>query len=84
MAHDLVQVYLKDKLLMMENKESKEKTQVNPTVKQNWTGSKVALIELLYALHTEGVFNNGASDLKDVVEYFETTFNIDLGELVNT
>ena len=80
MAHDLIQVYLEDKLLMIENREPKEKSQVNPKVKQNWTGSKVALIELLYALHTEGVFNNGASDLKDVAEYFENIFNIDLGQ----
>jgi hypothetical protein len=80
MAHDLIQVYLEDKLLMIENKEPKEKSQVNPKLKQNWTGSKVALIELLYALHTEGVFNNGASDLKDIAEYFENIFNIDLGQ----
>jgi hypothetical protein len=80
MAHDLIQVYLEDKLLMMENREPKEKSQVNPKLKQNWTGSKVALIELLYALHTEGVFNNGASDLKDIAEYFENIFNIDLGQ----
>ena len=80
MAHDLIQVYLEDKLLMMENREPKEKSQVNPKVKQTWTGSKVALIELLYALHTEGVFNNGTSDLKDIAEYFENVFNIDLGQ----
>ncbi len=80
MAHDLIQVYLEDKLLMIENKEPKEKSQVNHKIKQNWTGSKVALIELLYALHTEGVFNNGASDLKDIAEYFENIFNIDLGQ----
>ena len=80
LAHDLIQVYLEDKLLIMENRDPKEKSQVNPKVKQNWTGSKVALIELLYALHTEGVFNNGASDLKDVAEYFENIFNIDLGQ----
>jgi hypothetical protein len=80
MAHDLIQVYLEDKLLMMENREPKEKSQVNPKVKQNWTGSKVALIELLYALHSEGVFNNGASDLKDIAEYFQNVFNIDLGQ----
>lgn len=49
-------------------------------MKQNWTGSKVALVELLYALHTEGVFNNGTSDLKDIAEYFENIFNIDLGQ----
>jgi len=80
LAHDLIQVYLEDKLLIMENRDPKEKSQVNPKVKQNWTGSKVALIELLYALHTEVVFNNGASDLKDVAEYFENIFNIDLGQ----
>lgn len=80
MAHDLIQVYLEDQLLMLENKEPKEKSQVNPKVKQTWTGSKVALIELLYALHTEGVFNNGSSDLKDIAEYFENIFNINLGQ----
>ena len=80
MAHDLIQVYLEDKLLIIENKEPREKSQVNPKLKQNWTGSKVALIELLYALHTEGVFNNGTSDLKDIAEYFENMFNIDLGQ----
>lgn len=79
-AHDLIQVYLEDQLLMLENKEPKEKSQVNPKVKQTWTGSKVALIELLYALHTEGVFNNGSSDLKDIAEYFENIFNINLGQ----
>lgn len=84
MAHDLIQVYLEDKLLMLKNKEPKEKSQVNPKVKQNWTGSKVALVELLYALHTEGVFNNGTSDLKDVAEYFENVFNIDLGQYHRT
>ena len=80
MAHDLIQVYLEDMLLMIENKEPREKSQVNHKLKQNWTGSKVALTELLYALHTEGVFNNGTSDLKDIAEYFENIFNIDLGQ----
>jgi hypothetical protein len=45
-----------------------------------WTGSKVELIELIYALHTEGVFNNGTSGLKEVTTFFETAFNIDLGQ----
>jgi hypothetical protein len=80
MAHDLIQVYLEDMLLMIENKEPREKSQVNHKLKQNWTGSKVALTELLYALHTEGVFNNGTSDLKEIAEYFENIFNIDLGQ----
>mgnify|MGYP000703370779 CR=1 FL=1 len=60
--------------------ENSEKSQRKPNVKLTWTGSKVALIELIYALHTEGVFNNGAADLKDIAEYFEHTFEIDLGQ----
>ncbi|KAB1157818.1 RteC domain-containing protein [Flavobacterium luteum] len=79
-ANDLIELYLEDKLLNMNNRDQKEKSQVNHKVKQVWTGSKVALIELLYALHSEGVFNNGASDLKEIAEYFESVFDIDLGQ----
>ena len=80
LANDLIELYLENQLLMLENNESSEKSQRKPNVKLTWTGSKVALIELIYALHTEGVFNNGAADLKDIAEYFEHTFEIDLGQ----
>jgi hypothetical protein len=33
LAHDLIQVYLEDKLIIMENKDPKEKSQVNPKLK---------------------------------------------------
>lgn len=65
---------------MIENKDNSEKSQRKPNIKLMWTGSKVALIELLYALQSEGVFNNGAVDLKDIAEYFEHIFEIDLGQ----
>ena len=74
---------IKRMLLPVDNEDHmppKEKSQLNHNLKLNWTGSKVALIELLYALHTEGVFNNGTSDLKDIAEYFENVFSIDLGQ----
>ena len=64
---------------MIENKGTNEKTQRQPNMKMMWTGSKVALTELIFALHTEGAFNNGAADLKDIAEYFEHIFEIDLG-----
>lgn len=80
MAHDLIQVYIEDRLLKLSKKKPKEKSQVSHKGKQTWTGSKVALTELLYALHAEGVFNNGTSDLKEVAECFEEAFNIDLGQ----
>lgn len=80
LANDLIQLYLEDQLIMIENKDLGDKSQRKPNVKLMWTGSKVALIELMYALHTEGVFNNGAADLKDIADYFEHTFDIDLGQ----
>lgn len=84
LANDLLQLYLENQLVLLENKEDKQKSQRNPNSKLNWTGSKVALTELLYALQTEGVFNNGTADLKDIAEYFEENFNIDLGQYRRT
>ncbi|WP_159777633.1 RteC domain-containing protein [Flavobacterium sp. 9AF] len=80
LANDLIQLYLENQLLMIENKDNSEKSQRKPNIKLMWTGSKVSLTELLYALHSEGVFNNGAADLKDIAEYFEHIFEIDLGQ----
>ncbi|WP_421497808.1 RteC domain-containing protein [Flavobacterium columnare] len=80
LANDLIQLYLENQLIMIENKDTTEKTQRKPNVKMTWTSPKVSLIELIYALHTEGVFNNGAADLKEIAEYFEHIFEIDLGQ----
>ena len=68
LAHDLLQLYLEDKLKTLERKNDKLNIQRNPNSKLIWTGSKVSLTELLYALHSEGVFNNGAVDLKNIAE----------------
>lgn len=84
LANDLIQLYLENQLVMINNKDNGEKSQRKPNLKMIWTSPKVALIELLYALHTEGVFNNGTADLKDIAEYFEHIFEIDLGQYRRT
>lgn len=84
LANDLIQLYLENQLIMIENKDNNEKSQHKPNVKITWTAPKVSLTELLYALHSQGVFNNGAVDLKDIAEYFEHTFEIDLGQYRRT
>lgn len=84
LANDLIQLYLEDQLIMIENKDLGDKSQRKPNVKLTWTSSKVALTELIYALHSEGVFNNGAADLKDIAKYFEHAFEIDLGQYRRT
>ena len=50
-------------------------------VNAKWTGSKVALIELIYAVQTSGCINNGKSDLKRLTAYVENAFEIDLGDI---
>ena len=51
---------------------------------QKWTGSKVELNEFIYALHAQGVFNNGTTDLKETAKFFEETFDIDLAQFHST
>lgn len=46
-----------------------------------WTGSKRALVELIYALETNGDFNKGTTTLKEIAGYFERMFSIDVDDL---
>jgi hypothetical protein len=46
--------------------------------KLTWTGSKVALVELIYGLQTSGVFNNATADIKQLALCFEQLFNVEL------
>lgn len=42
-----------------------------------WTGSKAQLIELVYALESYGVFNNGKTNVKEVMGYLQHCFKVD-------
>lgn len=44
-----------------------------------WTASKANLVELIYALQSGGVYNNGQSEIKEIAETFEQFFQVDLG-----
>jgi len=78
LANDLIQVYLEDQL---NNKHYKKADSKSPL---NWTASKTALTELIYALYSHGVFNNGSTDIKLIAKTFEDTFNIDLSDFYHT
>ena len=84
LANDLIQLYLENQLIMIDNKDNSEKTFRKPNINLTWTSSKVALTELLYALHAEGVFNNGNTEIKDIGTYLEYAFNIELGDYYRT
>lgn len=78
LANDLIQVYLEEQLHNIEQK----KVLDNSTL--NWTASKTALTELIYALSAQEVFDNGNADIKVIAKTFERTFNIDLGDFYHT
>lgn len=79
-ANDNIQVYLETNLKKYQNG-----NQVNQHTEANhkglrWTGSKVALVELMYALHAEGVLNNGNLSLNEIAKNIESAFNLDIGQ----
>lgn len=80
LANDLIKSYIESEITKLEDTHDHLQPINLPSKKQKWTGSKVELIEIIYALHTEGVFNNGKSSLKEVVSYFESAFDIGLGQ----
>lgn len=47
-----------------------------------WTESKIALVELIYALHASASF--GRTDIKTIVKVFEDAFAVDLGNFART
>lgn len=48
--------------------------------KRNWTGEKINLIEIAYGIYYTGQLNNGKADLKDIIEWLETSLNVDLSQ----
>lgn len=84
LAHDRLQVYLEEELSNLDRKENSMITQDASKVKLYWTESKTALIELIYALHSHGAFENGRADIKDIAASFQNLFGIELGDYYRT
>tara|TARA_R100000750_G_scaffold62791_1_gene58112 strand:- start:918 stop:1748 length:831 start_codon:yes stop_codon:yes gene_type:complete len=45
-----------------------------------WTGQKVDLVELVYALQASGLINNGNVGIKDLATALEQLFNVEVGD----
>ena len=77
-ANEMLKNFIENELKAIDSTSTPPETESTKSLM--WTGSKVALTELIYALHTSSVLNNGKDDLKETVQRFETVFNIDLGQ----
>ncbi|MCL1674308.1 RteC domain-containing protein [Elizabethkingia meningoseptica] len=83
-AHDRLQIYLENQLTNLNARNTLATAPGKTIPALHWTAPKVALIELIYALHSQGVFNNGTADLKDIADHLQRTFNLDLGQYRRT
>lgn len=63
------------------NEPSSQSAKRHPLI---WTGAKVELVELVYALKATGVFNHGRADIKEIATAFEVLFNRDLKDCYRT
>ena len=80
MAFELLSEFIKSMLAKLEIQDNLSGSPNSKNIANvNWTGSKVSLVELLYALQSAGSCNNGTIDLKHLASHFENLFNIDLG-----
>ncbi len=80
-ANSQYEVYLQKYLHAFDNGTSLSD---EPAALLNWTANKSALIELVYAFHSVGAFNNGNADVKQIAIAMEKAFGIQLGNIYRT
>lgn len=83
-ASEKLQVYLENKLASNTCSPKEELPLIQISENFNWSGSKVALIELVYALHAAKVINKGETGIKGIANLVSDLFNIDLGDYYHT
>ena len=87
-TYQLTSNYFKQELHCLSNIETGNyDTLSNNTNNDNyltWTASKTDLVELIYALKVSGVINNGDVSIKQLIDFFNETLNIDLANYYKT
>ena len=84
-ANDMLCIYLNKKSHSIDKQTIIEQSRAFlPEHPFKWTGTKIALVELGYAIYAACVLNNGKADIKEIMTYLEAFFNIDLGDYYRT
>jgi hypothetical protein len=84
LANEMLFEYLMKELSLEFKNNNNTISHVDTKLKLTWTESKTSLIELIYALNSQGVFENANADIKNIATYFEQIFNVDLGDYYRT
>ncbi len=85
-AYEQLGRYLDDEISVLKNGHGFWQTFQNKKLssKMNWTAPKVALIELVYALHCCSCINNGKVHINELIRFFELMFDIKLDKSYRT
>lgn len=81
MANDTYESFIKQQIRNLEVQDDLPHIKVSTL---QWTASKAALTELIYALHHSRCFNGGTATLAETVKFFEEHFSVNLGNYHNT
>lgn len=74
MANEMLMDYIKKEIRKLNAVDGQSIRESN----LRWTGNKIDLYELIYAIYFDGSVNNGKATIKDLVEVFGWMFNADL------
>jgi len=84
-CNEILRIYLNKKKYSLEKhiviKKSRELLPVNNL---KWTGSKADAVELGYSIQSSGAINNGNVDIKEIMNFIEVNFDVDLGDYYRT
>tara|TARA_R110002050_G_scaffold169807_1_gene301641 strand:+ start:17844 stop:18671 length:828 start_codon:yes stop_codon:yes gene_type:complete len=76
MANEMLLEYIKNEMKKLDHSQGDNLPQSN----LKWTGNKIDVQELLYAIYFDGSVNDGKATIKELAESFEWMFNIELQE----
>jgi len=83
-AYNLFIIYLQNRLIDKNKSLNFDPNAINSDMSLQWTSSKTALTELIYALHHSRSINNGNADIKEIAIMFQKILHFDIGDFYKT
>lgn len=84
-CNEMMRIYLNKKKYNLEKQVIiKKNRELLPPYNLKWTGSKADATELGYSIRDSGVINYGNIDIKEIMNFIEVSFDIDLGDYYRT
>lgn len=85
LAYEMLRIYLNKRLQNIGKDRDLEETRTKYAKSpMKFTGKKIALVELGYALANSGDINNGRVEIKEMMDFLGAIFNVDLGDYYRT